>query len=114
MNSPTQKIASLLDTGVRTLGMAVNLLMVAAFAYTTSVLAEMFLTNLKAIGSLPSPDIPSIIALAQDPGLVNRLIALAKCWGFGVALLGSSWMTVLGLRWTYHAILSIIHRVKFL
>jgi hypothetical protein len=42
---------------------------------------------------------------AADPLILHKVLAWACAWGFGVAMIGCGWMSILGLRWSYHALL---------
>lgn len=111
--SPARSIFTLLDQSLRIFGFLANLVLVTGFAYLSFRLKAMFDESFAGIGTLPTLTAQGLVDYARDPHTPGHLLSVVKCWVYGIALLGSGWMTVLGGRWTYHGILAILHRLRF-
>jgi hypothetical protein len=112
MKDAIRTIAALVDAIFRSGGVIINLVTFGVFIYTCLWAKAGLIENLAIIGPLPALNMQSAMTLAHDPLLVAKLVAGAKAWGFGIVAVGTGWMSLLGLRWTFHACLALIHRLK--
>lgn len=101
-----------LDRTVRLFGVAANLALVFGFGWATSKLYSKATSAWSSIGTVPKFDVPSLTVWATEPGALDKLIAVGSMWAYAILALGCGWMTVLGLRWCYHLVLSIIQDLK--
>jgi hypothetical protein len=101
-----------LDGTVRLFGVGANLALVSGFAWATNKLYGRATDAFQTIGPIPTLDIPSLTAWATDPTAVGKLVAMGSLWIYAIMAVGCGWMTVLGLRWCYHLVLSVIQNLK--
>jgi hypothetical protein len=104
--------ASLVDAIFRTGGVVTNFVALGIFIYACLWAKAGVIENLEIIGPLPALNTQSLMTAVHDPILMVRLLAATKAWCFGVLAVGTAWMSLLGLRWTFHASLALIHRLK--
>lgn len=95
----------------RSFGEIANLVLTAFFIASTLF----FLSQMKAsivagggVARISDLGMGWIAQQAADPHIVHKVVAWVFAWGFGSAMLGCAWMSVLGLRWSYHALLRAI------
>jgi hypothetical protein len=101
-----------LEWAVKCAGVAANLSLVTVFGWATSKSYEKATNALSNVGALPEFDVSAIIAWASDPATLDKVVAAGSFWAYAVVALGCGWMTILGLRWCYHFILSIIQNLR--
>jgi hypothetical protein len=114
MKDVIQKAARIADSGLRMAGLVGNAGLLLALTYALFWLKGQVITAYGEIGPLPQLTATGVATWMQDPALASRSLAVAKLWGCSVAMVGTGWMTLLGFRWAYHAVLAIVHRLKWL
>jgi len=95
---------------LRIFGNGINALAVLAFAFLTYKLFGLASHHLAAGGPFPVPSADGIKAFAQLPDVKQRLMHWTLAWFYGIGTAGLGWMTLLGIRWTYHAVLRLLSR----
>ena len=101
-----------LDGTVRLAGVVMNLALVSVFAWATSTFYGKAAAANGAIGHVPKPELAALTAWATSPGATDKLIATGSLWVYAILAIGCGWMTLLGLRWCYHLVLSIVQQMK--
>lgn len=93
---------------LRVIGDLANLAMAMIFIVATLVFHDRMHVFIAAGGGFAKPSdlgLAWVARQAQDPALLSHVISWSAAWGCGIAALGCAWMSILGLRWTYHALL---------
>lgn len=97
---------------ISAVGAVANLTMMAGFAWATVRLWGLASSSFRAAGGVPPLSIGEMQALAVDPALPSMAASYAIAWFALVGAAGCAYMTALGLRWGYHALLRTILRLR--
>jgi len=95
---------------LRIFGNGINVLAAVAFAYLTWKLFGLASHHMAAGGALPSMTAEGLKAFMELPDMKQRLVHWTLAWFYGIGTAGLGWMTLLGIRWTYHAVLRLLSR----
>ena len=103
-------IAALVESVVRKGGAAFNAILLGAFLYAALSLYGYGTEKLEEAGGtghlLAALSGPSeAAAFALSPGAAGRIASYAAAWLSLVAAAGCGWMSLLGMRWFFHAAL---------
>jgi hypothetical protein len=101
-----QQIASAL----RAAGDFANVVAMLFFGLAAICLKNTALAQYTAAGGMPTLSRSTLDALVADPESVLRYGHLVAAWGIFVAAVGSAWMFILGVRWTYHLGVRVLNR----
>lgn len=97
-----------IEQAFRFLGDAANAALLAVFAMATVKLYGLAGHYLAAAGGWPHPSLAYLEQVVLAPDARERILAWLAAWFCLVAAAGCAWMTILGLRWAYHALLRVI------
>lgn len=86
-------------------GAAANIAMMTGFAWATAHLWGVASEAFASAGGVPSLSVSHLQALATDPALPSMAAGYATAWFASVGAAGCAFMTALGIRWAYHALL---------
>ncbi len=89
-------------------GAAVNLALLAGFAWGTIKLSALSSRAFHAAGGLPDITASALESMALDPVLPSKAADYATAWFAAVGAGGCAFMTALGLRWAYHGLSRIL------
>lgn len=95
---------------LRIFGNGINVLAAIAFAYLTIKLFGLASYHVSAGGSLPSLTADGLKEFASQPDVKQRILHWVLAWFYGIGTVGLGWMTLLGIRWAYHALLRFLSR----
>jgi len=98
-------------SGVRAVGEISNLFLAAAFITATLLFYDRTIAFIAAGGGfvrVADLGIGWIAQQASRPDITYKAVHWIGAWLCGIATLGCAWMSVLGLRWSYHAFLRLI------
>jgi hypothetical protein len=93
-------------------GAAVNIALLAGFAWGAMKLSAMSSGAFHAAGGVPDISSGALQAMALDPGLPSKAAGYATAWFAAVGAGGCAFMTALGLRWAYHGLSRILLGLK--
>ncbi len=93
-------------------GAAVNLALLAGFAWGAMKLSFLSSGAFHEAGGVPDITYGALQAMAIDPALPSRAAGYATAWFAAVGAGGCAFMTALGLRWAYHGLTRIILRLR--
>ena len=90
---------------ISAVGAMMNIAMVGGFAFATALLWNKASTSFQAAGGIQPLSMSHAQALASDPALPSIAAGYAVAWIALVGAAGCAFMTALGARWGYHAVL---------
>lgn len=97
---------------IRVGGLVVNLTALAVFLYGSNFFYQVALENFMTLPAIPSLSLEWLMSLSSNPPTISSAKALAMVWVCGLGLAGCAWMSILGLRWAYHAALCGLETLK--
>lgn len=89
-------------------GAAVNIALLAGFAWGAMKLSSLSSGAFQAAGGVPDITSGALQSMALDPALPSKAADYATAWFAAVGAGGCAFMTALGMRWAYHGISRIL------
>ncbi|NTF17559.1 hypothetical protein G6L37_04050 [Agrobacterium rubi] len=105
-------IADAIHGTLSSAGTAVNIALVGGFAWATARLWSLAEASFSKAGGVPPISAGHIHALASDPALSSIASSYVIAWFSVVGAVGCAFMTALGIRWGYHALLRASLRIR--
>lgn len=93
-------------------GAAVNIALLAGFAWGAMKLSSLSSGAFHAAGGMPDITAGALQSMALDPALPSKVANYAKGWFTAVGAGGCAFMTALGLRWAYHGLSRILLNLR--
>lgn len=109
---PVKTILKGLDGTVKIIGIATNLTLVAGFAWVANEFYGKASIAWNEVGNMPALTAHDLAAWVADPAALTKVISAGSVWVYGIIAAGCAWMTILGLRWSYHMLIAIIQNLK--